>query len=214
MIVRRLPVTRSSGSFDERNRGVRAEAERLRGTEGLEMHSTGPTRKKSPRRLGEREDEDLRLSEENDNQTAVKEAIRGLLSAQSLAVLATHSGGQPYASLVAFAATPDLTNLLFATTRATRKFANLSADSRAALLVDSRSNKEIDFETAAAVTAVGKVREAEKTEKEPLLNLYVAKHPHLAEFVRSPTCAFLRVEVKAYYLVRRFQEVMEWRPGP
>ena len=134
--------------------------------------------------------------------------------AQSLAVLATHSRGQPYASLVAVASAPDLTNLLFATTRATRKFANLSSDPRAALLVDSRSNKEIDFEAAAALTAVGAVREVEKRDKEPLLGLYIAKHPHLAEFVRAPTCAFLRIEVEAYYLVRRFQEVMEWRPGP
>ena len=148
-----------------------------------------------------------------DEQRAVKQAIRELLASQGLGVLATHSHGQPYASLVAVAAAPDLMNLLFATTRATRKFANLAADPRAALLVDSRSNKEIDFETAAALTAVGTVREVEKTEKEPLLGLYIAKHPHLAEFVRSPTCAFLRVEVGAYYLVRRFQEVMEWRPG-
>jgi len=162
--------------------------------------------------MSEINDDNARPSETNDNQTAVKETIGELLSEQGLAVLATHSVGQPYASLVAFAAAPDLRNLLFATTRATRKFANLSADPRVALLVDTRSNKEIDFEKAAAVTAVGQVREAEKTEKEPLLNLYIAKHPHLAEFVRSPTCAFLRFEVEAYYLVRRFQEVMEWRP--
>ena len=63
-----------------------------------------------------------------------KEQIRRILlelfSSQRLAVLGTHQAGQPYGSLMAFASTSDLKNLVFATTRATRKFANLQPDSR------------------------------------------------------------------------------------
>ena len=151
-----------------------------------------------------------RPGDSHDDQVAVKRAVRTLFGEQSLAVLATHACGQPYTSLVAVAATPDLTGLLLATTRATRKFANLSADPRVALLVDSRSNKKIDFEEAAAVTAVGQAREVAEAGREALLEVYLAKHPHLERFVRSPTCAFLKVEVEVYYLVRRFQEVMQW----
>ena len=145
---------------------------------------------------------------------AVKQAVQQLAAAQRFAVLATHAGGQPYTSLVAVAATLDLTGLLLATTRATRKFANLSADPRVALLIDSRSNKKIDFEEAAALTAVGQAREVAEAAREALLEVYLAKHPHLERFVRSPTCAFLKVEVEVYYLVRRFQEVMQWHLKP
>ena len=66
--------------------------------------------------------------------------IRNLLEAQKLAVLSTQDHGQPYSNLIALAATDDLRYLLFATTRATRKYANLMADSRVAVLVDNRQN--------------------------------------------------------------------------
>ena len=66
--------------------------------------------------------------------------IRNLLESQKLAVLSTQNHGQPYCNLIAIAATDDLKYLLFATTRATRKYANLMADSRVAVLVDNRQN--------------------------------------------------------------------------
>jgi len=139
----------------------------------------------------------------------LRKAIKGLLTSQQLAVLATQGGGQPYSSLVAFAATDDLKHLLFATTRTTRKFANLSAESRVAMLVDSRSNQDSDFHNAIAVTAMGTAREVDDREREHFLKLYLRKHPYLQEFIGSPTCALLRVRVDKYYMVSRFQNVME-----
>jgi len=53
----------------------------------------------------------------------VKRDLKKLLQSQPLAVLATQSRGQPYASLIAFASSDDLKSLYFATTRATRKYA-------------------------------------------------------------------------------------------
>jgi nitroimidazol reductase NimA-like FMN-containing flavoprotein (pyridoxamine 5'-phosphate oxidase superfamily) len=137
-----------------------------------------------------------------------------LLASQPLAVLATHSDAGPYASLVAFAATDDLRHLLFATTRATRKFANLTADSRVAFLVDNRSNQESDFHEAVAATIMGSAEEVRSADRERLLGVYLGKHPHLREFVTSPTCAFFSVEVRTYYVVTRFQEVVELRIAP
>ena len=138
--------------------------------------------------------------------------LKTLLARQRLAVLATHCSGQPYSSLVSFAATEDLKELLFATTRATRKYANLSADARVALLIDSRSNKESDIQKAVAVTATGSAEEIHPPEKERFVELYLTKHPYLKEFVDSPACALLRVRVDTYYFVSRFQEVREIRP--
>ena len=135
--------------------------------------------------------------------------IRNLLESQPLAVLSTQNHGQPYCNLIAIAATDDLKYLLFATTRATRKYANLMADSRVAVLVDNRRNEVADFTEAAALTALGKAWEVQGAERQQLLKVYLEKHPHLEAFVTGPTCALLRVKVDRYIVVTRFQEVRE-----
>ena len=139
----------------------------------------------------------------------LREFLKDLFSSQRLAVLATQSSRQPYGNLVAFMATNDLRHLLFATTRATRKYDNISKNPRIAMVVDNRSNREADFHQAAAVTATGVVKETEGPEKDRFQKLYLAKHPYLKEFVSSPTCALLKVEVETYYVVRQFQNVVE-----
>lgn len=135
--------------------------------------------------------------------------LGSLLASQRLAVLATQKDGQPYGSLVSFAATEDKKEILFATTRATRKYENLLASPRVALLIDNRSNRESDIHEATAVTATGRAEELAGQDRESYLELYLKKHPYLKEFVTSPTCALLRVKVQTYYMVNRFQEVTE-----
>ncbi len=139
----------------------------------------------------------------------LREFLKDLFSSQRLAVLATQSRGRPYGNLVAFMATDDLKHLLFATTRATRKFVNISKNPKVAMVVDNRSNEESDFHQAAAVTATGVVKEVVGPEKEVFQKLYLSKHPYLKDFVSSPTCALLKVEVETYTIVNRFQNVME-----
>lgn len=137
----------------------------------------------------------------------LQHTVGDLLKSQKLAVLSTHRKGQPYASLVVFAATDDLKQILFATTRATRKYDNIMQDPRVALLIDSRTNMNADVHGAIAVTATGKAEEVK--EKEAFLKIYLSKHPHLKDFVHSPTCALLRVKVDTYYMVSKFQKVLE-----
>jgi nitroimidazol reductase NimA-like FMN-containing flavoprotein (pyridoxamine 5'-phosphate oxidase superfamily) len=139
----------------------------------------------------------------------LKKFLKDLFPSQRLGVLATQSKGQPYGSLVAFVATNDLKHLLFATARATRKYANISENPRVAMVMDNRSNQESDFHQAAAVTAIGVVKEAKGSEKKTLLRLYLSGHPYLKDFVSSPTCALLKMNVETYYIVRQFQNVME-----
>ena len=139
----------------------------------------------------------------------LKEFLKDLFSSQRLAVLATQSRKQPYGNLVAFMATDDLKHLLFVTTRATRKYANISENPRIAMVVDNRSNRKSDFHQAAAVTATGVVKEMVGPQKRRLQKLYLSKHPYLKEFVSSPTCALLRMDVETYYVVRQFQNVVE-----
>jgi nitroimidazol reductase NimA-like FMN-containing flavoprotein (pyridoxamine 5'-phosphate oxidase superfamily) len=132
-----------------------------------------------------------------------------LFRSQNLAALSTHHAGQPYASLVAFYASDDLKHIYFVTARTTRKFANLSADNRVAVMINSSTNQVSDFHQAISVTAVGKAEEVAGADKESILGQYLAKHPYLEDFVRSPTCALVRVSVDSYYMVKNFQNVME-----
>lgn len=140
-----------------------------------------------------------------------REILLELCDSQKLAVLGTHEAGQPYGSLVAFAVPPDLKSLVFATHRTTRKFANLQSDPRVSMVLDNRSNQVADFRKAVAVTVLGRAKEVRGKERKKLAEMYLAKHPNLKEFVNSPSCALVRIRVEVYYLVRRFQNVFEWR---
>ena len=148
------------------------------------------------------------------DEKALRQRLKEVFQTQTLGVLCTHNEGQPYGSLVAFAATEDLKSLLFATTRATRKFANLCRDRRVAMVIDTRSNREEDFHDAIAVTAVGHVEEIKGKSRDRHAKHYLSKHPHLVDFIGSPTCALLRIEVDTFYIVQRFQNVVELHMKP
>jgi hypothetical protein len=124
------------------------------------------------------------------NRKQLQKEIAELIFSQKLAVLATQSHeGSSYAS---------------------RKFANIEHNPKVSLLIDDRSNNEKDFHDAQAVTVMGVVGriESNSTQSE-LSQLYLSKHPYLEEFLCSPSTAFIVVSVKSYFLVSRFQEVME-----
>jgi nitroimidazol reductase NimA-like FMN-containing flavoprotein (pyridoxamine 5'-phosphate oxidase superfamily) len=140
----------------------------------------------------------------------IQTQIRDLFAFQNLAVLATHSHEQPYASLVAFAATDDLKYLYFVTPKTTRKFANMVINPQVAVLINSSTNQTADFHRAISVTAVGQADETTSADRKQLLPLYLAKHPYLEEFAKSPTSALMRVTVRSYYLVKNFQKVLEY----
>lgn len=140
----------------------------------------------------------------------IQNRLRNLFESQNLAVVATQTGGQPYASLVAFVATDDLRHLFFVTARTTRKFSNLISDSRVAVLINSSINQESDFHDAIALTVTGVAEEVIDSEKQDMLKLYLTKHPYLEDFAKSPSCALIRVAARSFYMVQNFQSVMEF----
>ena len=135
--------------------------------------------------------------------------IQSLLQSQNLGVLATRGQEYPYCTLVGFVGTEDLRRIIFATLRNTRKYANIKKYPMISILIDSRSNRVEDFKDAMALTILGNAHEAEGEEKERLSGLYLARHPHLKEFLQDPDCAVMVLEVERYILVTRFQQVME-----
>jgi len=140
--------------------------------------------------------------------------LQQLCRSQPLAALATDAGSHPYVSLVAVAVTNDLRCLYFATPRATRKWANLARNPQVSLLLDNRSNQVSDFRRAAAATLLGTAREMTGLAREEGLKIYLLRHPHLADFTASPSCALLRVQIEHIFLVTRFQNVMEFHLTP
>jgi nitroimidazol reductase NimA-like FMN-containing flavoprotein (pyridoxamine 5'-phosphate oxidase superfamily) len=140
--------------------------------------------------------------------------IESLFQSQSLGVLATRGKEYPYCTLVGFAGTDDMRRIIFATLRNTRKYANIKKYPMISILIDSRSNRVEDFKDAMALTVLGTAHEAEGEERERLSGLYLARHPHLKEFLRDPDCALMVLEVERYILVTRFQQVMEMDVSP
>lgn len=139
----------------------------------------------------------------------VRERIQELLDSQKFAVLSTQRHGQPYASLMAFAHTEDLSAILVATGTTTRKHVNIIKEPRVSLLFDNRSNADSDFHAATALTAVGTIMQVVPQERENLQSLYLRRHPGLEAFLKEPATAFLKIIIRHYLLVNQFQQVME-----
>ena len=133
--------------------------------------------------------------------------VKTLLASQRFAVLSTQEKDHPYMNLVAFAETDDLRTILFATTRATRKYGNITAKSGVALLVDNRSNEVADIREALAVTVIGTACEVSESLRESFDGIYLEKHPHMEEFLFSPSTALIKIDVESYIVVSRFQNV-------
>jgi nitroimidazol reductase NimA-like FMN-containing flavoprotein (pyridoxamine 5'-phosphate oxidase superfamily) len=132
-----------------------------------------------------------------------------LLENLPLAVLATSGDDKPHTSLVAFATAGDQSRLLFATNKATKKFENMKANCQVALLIDNRTNRVTDFMDAIAVTAHGTATELEGEDRIRMEEVFLTKHPHLKDFLASPSTALVLVEVSKYDVAKRFQWVME-----
>ncbi len=137
------------------------------------------------------------------------EGLNKLLTEQLVGVLGTFDGQTPYTSIVAFAAVSDFRELIFATPRATRKFANLQTCPRASLLIDNRQNSTDDFHAAMAVTARGEISVFDTDERLDAMACFLNRHPYLEDFVTSPSSAMIAITVHDYVIVRRFQDVTE-----
>jgi len=150
----------------------------------------------------------------NDQEKQTLDQIKTLFDSQRLAVLSTQKNNQPYASLVAFAATDDLKQIVFLTPATTRKYDNLATHSNAAILVNDSMNRASDIYNAISVTGTGTAAVVSGNEKQRLLEIYLNRHPHLKTFSNAPTTALIRVAVDRYFMVHRFQNVVEIQVEP
>jgi heme iron utilization protein len=128
-----------------------------------------------------------------------------------LAVLATSDEGRPYASLIAFAFTPDCQTVIFATPKATRKYRNMMSQKSVSILIDNRSGNPEDLSRAEAVTLVGTARPVRTgARKEEYRKVFRKKHPRLASFIDDPGTALMAMIIEQAIHVTRFQDVSAW----
>jgi heme iron utilization protein len=140
--------------------------------------------------------------------------VRDLLSSQRSAVLATQGEDGPYTSLMVIHPSDDLNSILIATPRATRKYVNIKSRPDVALLVDDRSNSGSDVQRAKALTILGQAEEVQNPEREALAYTFSLNHPELTEFLNMPDTALLRIRVRRYILIERFQSATTFEMQP
>ena len=141
----------------------------------------------------------------------MRSQIRKLFEVQRLAVLSSERKGRPYPNIIAFTATQDLRHIIFATNQNTRKFGNIETNPNVALLIDNRRNDEQDVSRSFAVTVVGMAAPVHEDQIEYCRDLHIAKHPYLEDFLSSPACRMMIVEVETYSIAR-FDDVSIWDP--
>jgi nitroimidazol reductase NimA-like FMN-containing flavoprotein (pyridoxamine 5'-phosphate oxidase superfamily) len=132
--------------------------------------------------------------------------LKHLIETQMLGVIATDMQGIPYASLVAYYSTTDLKNVIFSTSKKTKKFKNIMNNSNISFLIDNRENNPSDINNAITITAFGKAEEIIQN-KEYFKELLIKKHPNLIDFINSQDCAILKICVEKYKFVSNFQIV-------
>lgn len=133
------------------------------------------------------------------NMENAMERIARLLDSQMLAALSSVGNGQPYGSLVTFAAAADYRVLVFVTDRNTTKYRNMQENDSVALLIDNRSNRPEDIRSSVAVTALGTVAEA-GDDYAAFKAVFLERHPYLAEFIERSGTGLMAVRVKEYVL--------------
>ena len=126
-----------------------------------------------------------------------------LLESQKYAVVATNKEKIPYTNIIAFSSSEGLGNIFFATKKESTKFLNLINNPCVSIMIDDRKNLSSDIMNAQAVSAEAEVKEIDE-EKEKQKEFFLKKHPELAGFLNEPDCELLKLEVKKYYYVDKF----------
>jgi len=138
----------------------------------------------------------------------VRERIIRVLKSQKIAVLGTSQKDEPYSCLVSFAFTEKLDKLIFSTMRQRLKYRNMMANPRVTLIIDDRDVYDSSFNETTSITAVGTAEDIKDGERDRYASLLLERHPSLSDFVNSPDCAIICVEIDSYYIVSEFESVV------
>jgi len=142
--------------------------------------------------------------------------IKGLCDEQAFGVLSAHGTEEASASLIAFAATTDIDQVVFLTPRNTTKYDHILENNSVAILIDNRADHPDSINQISALTITGTAtilgggENAGRENSEKLRELFLEKHPNLVEFAHAPSTVIVVVAVSRCVYVSKFQEVFEW----
>jgi nitroimidazol reductase NimA-like FMN-containing flavoprotein (pyridoxamine 5'-phosphate oxidase superfamily) len=143
-------------------------------------------------------------------QIPIKKYIEDALRTSRLAVLATESGGQPHASLIAITPVGSFRQLIFVTYRETRKFENLAHNDKVAVLIHGEDIYSQGRHRSFALTAFGTAHEIHISGYEEALHAHLERHPDLENFIRKNNFALILIMVDTYQVVRDIDNVSWW----
>lgn len=140
------------------------------------------------------------------NNQISRKILSELLKSQKFAVIATQGIKEPYTNLVSFVSTNDMRNIIFATSKKTKKFENIKRNSCISVLIDNRDNTESDIQKAIVITGIGTADEI-KEKNDFYKELYLKKHPYLLDFVNSEDSVLIKIKIDKYIVVNKFENV-------
>jgi len=145
-----------------------------------------------------------------ENSIQIRKYVEGILKTCHLAVLATEANGQPYASLMSITPVQGFRQMIFATSRNTRKFENVIHNGRVAVLIQGEELDSSNQQKGYAITAYGHTREVGKNELEEAVNAHLKRHPDLENFLHSGDIAIMRIKIETYQIVRGIDDAIWW----
>jgi general stress protein 26 len=140
---------------------------------------------------------------------SIKEKFSNLLKNQRFAVIATQDKNEPYTNLVSFLVSNDFKKIYFPTSKKTKKFQNLSANSKISILIDNRGNRPIDVKNAMVVSGTGITKEIKENK---VNNEFLKKHPYLKNFINSSNSVMIEISIEKYIIVDNFENVTIFIP--
>jgi general stress protein 26 len=136
-----------------------------------------------------------------------REYIRDVLKLNKFAVLATESGGQPHASLIAITPFGDFRQLIFETYRNTRKYRNLKLNSKVAILIENEDVNKKDPKESAVLTIIGLAEEISISENKAAYQAHLKRHPEMESFMLSSNCALFLVNARSYQVIYGIDDI-------
>jgi hypothetical protein len=142
--------------------------------------------------------------------------IKRLCDEQAFGVLSAHGAEEASASLITFATSSAIDQIIFLTPRNTTKYDHILENNSVAILIDNRADHPDSINQISALTITGTAtilgggEYAGRENSEKWMDLFLKKHPNLVDFANAPSTVIVVVAVSRCVYVSKFQEVFEW----
>lgn len=140
----------------------------------------------------------------------ISSAIKEIYEEQRFGMLISRQGLYPYPSMVAFAFSSDLSEIIFATSATSHKYNNIGKLPHVSFVVHDCKNEPSDISNASVVTAFGIAEIMNGSGVQGLLkDLLMSRHPNLKTFFEARVTKFIIIHVEKYQVVTNFENIAE-----